>query len=45
MAQPPETVLIVDDEEAIRYVLARELTLLGYESVTVSSGREALQKL
>jgi DNA-binding NtrC family response regulator len=45
VAPPPETVLIVDDEEAIRYVLARELALLGYESVAVSSGREALQKL
>lgn len=37
--------LIVDDEETIRYVLSAQLAKLGYRSVTVASGQEALEKM
>jgi two-component system nitrogen regulation response regulator NtrX len=42
---PPDTILIVDDEEAIRKSLDGILRDEGYETVTASSGREALELL
>ena len=44
MSQAKRTALILDDEESIRYVLARQLEQLGYECVDVASGQEALEK-
>ncbi|MFH1560433.1 MAG: response regulator [Chloroflexota bacterium] len=44
MSQPVKKALIVDDEESMRYVLSSQLSKLGYECVTVSSGRDALDK-
>ncbi len=41
----PQTALIVDDEEVIRYVLAQGLTDIGYECVDVGGGQEALERL
>lgn len=38
-------ILIVDDEEIIRDLLAQILTGEGYEPVTVSGGREAIDLL
>jgi putative two-component system response regulator len=37
--------LVVDDEEAVAYVLKRSLTRAGYEIEYAASGEEALQKL
>ena len=45
MKEAKGTVLIVDDEDSVRYVLARELKALGYEPVTATGGREALANL
>ncbi len=42
---PKETILIVDDEESIRKSLAGVLTDEGYEVVTASAGKEALDLL
>src|SRR5262249_25669778 len=44
MAQPP-TVLIVDDESAIRKMLVEVLQLEGYPTETAVNGREALEML
>ena len=41
MARNQTTVLVVDDEESIRYVLANELTNLDLEVTTASSAQEA----
>ena len=38
----PPTVLVVDDEPAIRELLARELTGAGYRAITAQGGTEAL---
>jgi DNA-binding response OmpR family regulator len=38
-------ILIVDDEEAIRYFLSEELSLAGYAALTAASGEEALVHL
>ena len=45
MSVPTKNVLVVDDEESMRYVVALQLNHLGYECVTASSGEEALEKL
>lgn len=45
MKEAQGTVLIVDDEESVRYVLAKELAALGYDPVVVASGQEALASL
>ena len=42
MSQTSKTALIVDDEESLRYALSRQLELMGYECLAVSSGPEAL---
>ncbi len=44
---PPQkpTVLIVDDEEAIRKMLVEVLSLEGYPTETATNGREALDVL
>ena len=39
------TILVVDDEEGIRYFLERFLTREGYQVVTASSGEAALARL
>jgi PAS domain S-box-containing protein len=39
------TVLVVDDEEAVRFVVERTLTRAGYQVVTASNGAEALDVL
>lgn len=43
MAQPvPRTVLLVEDDDTIRTMMARRLTKRGFEVVAVASGEEAL---
>jgi CheY-like chemotaxis protein len=41
----PATILVVDDEPAIREVLLETLTDAGYKVTAASGGREAIQKL
>ena len=43
--ESPVTLLIVDDEEAIRSALKRFLVQQGYETVTADSGEQALEIL
>ncbi len=38
-------IMIVDDEESIRFIVRRMLRASGYEVVEASSGEEALEKL
>lgn len=38
-------ILVVDDEQAIRYFLSEELARAGYKVLTASSGEEALVRL
>lgn len=40
-----ETVLVVEDEELVRYHVASQLTALGYRVVAVADGREALEAI
>ena len=44
MAKPP-TILIVDDDPAIRKMLVEVLSLEGYSTETAANGREALDRL
>jgi two-component system, cell cycle sensor histidine kinase and response regulator CckA len=41
---PKETILVVDDEDGIRALMAKVLTREGYEVIEASSGEEALEK-
>jgi DNA-binding NtrC family response regulator len=43
--KPATSLLVVDDDEAFRKVLARELGRLGYDVATAASGDEALRRL
>ncbi|MBN8729923.1 MAG: response regulator [Acidobacteria bacterium] len=43
-AAPKETILVVDDEDGIRALMAKVLTREGYEVIEASSGEEALEK-
>ena len=45
MTTETETIMVVDDEEAVRNVLQRMLENIGYRVITVSEGQEALYKL
>ena len=38
-------ILIVDDEEHIRYLYSEELTEAGYEAITAESGYKLLEKI
>src|SRR5215203_4461917 len=38
----PLTVLVVDDHDAVRDIIARELKQLGYQVLTAADGQEAL---
>lgn len=38
-------ILIVDDQEGIRKLLAEACTILGYDAQAVSSGMEALERI
>jgi DNA-binding NtrC family response regulator len=42
---PGASLLLVDDDEAFRTVLGRELARLGYEVTTAATGEEALRRL
>jgi DNA-binding NtrC family response regulator len=42
---PGASLLLVDDDEAFRAVLGRELTRLGYEVATAGTGDEALRRV
>lgn len=44
MAESKGNILIVDDEESIRYILQRVLASEGYECTVASNGKEALKK-
>lgn len=44
-AAPAQTILVLDDESAIRSLLVRLLKREGFEVVTAASGREALAVL
>ncbi len=39
------TVLVVDDEELVRYVTQELLGCLGYDSVAAATGEEAVEKI
>ena len=39
------TVLVVDDEELVRYVTQELLSCLGYDSVVASNGEEAVEEI
>lgn len=41
----PSSILLVDDDAAFRHVMAGELSRLGYEVTTASSGEEAIQRV
>lgn len=41
----PKKILIVDDEEHIRFLYSEELTDEGYEVITADSGYELLEKI
>jgi two-component system OmpR family response regulator len=43
LAQVPPCVLVVDDEDALRAVLARELRKRGFDVYSTSSGAEAVE--
>jgi DNA-binding NtrC family response regulator len=43
--KPPASLLLVDDDDAFRHVLARELGRLGYEVATADSGAAALERI
>ncbi|HVB38184.1 MAG TPA: sigma-54 dependent transcriptional regulator [Vicinamibacterales bacterium] len=44
MPRPLPTVLVVDDEELIRWALEQSLTQAGYRVLQAASGREALER-
>jgi DNA-binding NtrC family response regulator len=39
------TVLVVDDDQAVRSVVSRKMQSAGYDCVTAADGREALEKV
>lgn len=41
----PKTILVVDDEESIRYLYREELEEEGYKVITAADGEEALRKV
>ena len=43
MEEPSETILVVDDEPAMRHVMIRTITIAGYSVLEASSGAEALR--
>ena len=45
MTDPKESVLLVDDEEAIRAILNKGLALRGFECEEAESGEQALERL
>jgi response regulator RpfG family c-di-GMP phosphodiesterase len=45
MTNPKESVLLVDDEEAIRAILNKGLALRGFECEEAESGEQALERL
>jgi CheY-like chemotaxis protein len=45
VATPKKTILVVDDEEVIRYIITRILTEDGYRVLTARDGVEALRIL
>ena len=45
MTMEAETIMVVDDEEAVRNVLKRMLENIGYRVITASDGQDALYNL
>ena len=45
MHKPKATILVVDDDHAVRTVVARKMEAEGYDCVTAANGREALEKV
>ena len=45
MDTAPQTILVVDDEEANRMLIGRRMTNLGYAVQTANNGQEALQMM
>lgn len=45
MAQTAATILLIDDEESIRRIVAGALRKAGYEVITAINGNEALQRV
>ena len=41
----PRTILVVDDEESIRFLYREELEEEGYKVITAADGEEALRKV
>ena len=40
-----ERILVVDDEEAMREMVSKIISLLGHEAVTAGNGKQALEIL
>ena len=45
MHKSKATILVVDDDHALRTVVARKMEAEGYDCVTAANGREALEKI
>jgi CheY-like chemotaxis protein len=43
-SNPPRTILVVDDEEAMRELFRRMLQRAGFSAVTAVNGRDALER-
>jgi CheY-like chemotaxis protein len=43
-ANPPPTILVVDDEQAMRNLLSRMLQRAGFVAITAVNGRDALER-
>ncbi|MBA7469438.1 Alkaline phosphatase synthesis transcriptional regulatory protein PhoP [subsurface metagenome] len=45
MTEKKRRILVVDDEQTVRYFLQRTLEKAGYDVITASNGLEALEKM
>ncbi len=45
MDEAKETILVVDDDQAVRGIISRKMQSEGYICVTAANGREALEKV
>jgi len=45
LTKEKQRILVVDDEQTVRYFLQRALENAGYDVITASDGREALDKV
>jgi len=45
LTEKKRRILVVDDEQTVRYFLQRTLEKAGYDVITASNGLEALEKV